>query len=74
LKDARLSDINFREIVDYRGQPRVENAYSTPPVCQGYCISCEESGLLKNTGGTMTPRWQVCRWLWNKANVKGQYN
>ena len=30
MKDARLFDINFREIVDYGGQPRVENDYWTP--------------------------------------------
>lgn len=53
VKDASLADINFREILDYGGQPRVENAYSTPPVCRGYCISCEESGLLEKTGGRL---------------------
>lgn len=60
MKDVRLADISFREIVDYGGQPRGENAYSTPLDCRGYCISCEESGLLKRTGGRLDLMSHAC--------------
>jgi hypothetical protein len=53
VKDIRLVDLNFREIVDYGGQPQVQNRYSRSLACRGYCISCEESGLLKKTGGRL---------------------
>jgi hypothetical protein len=53
VKDPDLADLNFREIVNYGGQPQVKNWYPSPLVWQGYCISCEESGLLEKTGGSL---------------------
>jgi hypothetical protein len=53
VKDLSLADLNFREIVDYGGQPPAKSRYPSPLACRGYCISCEESGLLKNTGGRL---------------------
>ena len=51
MRDRRLVDLNFRELVNYGGQPPVRNAYSPPLACHGFCISCEESGLLEQVGG-----------------------
>lgn len=51
MKDKRLVDLNFCEIVDYDGQPQVENKYSKPINCRGYCVDCEKTGVLKKSGG-----------------------
>lgn len=53
MKNANLSNINFREIIDYGGQPKVQNRYDPPLRCSGYCISCEESDLLNGTDGKL---------------------
>jgi len=53
MKNGFLAKINFEDILDYQGQPIVKNTYSKPLNCRGYCISCEESGLLKQTGGRL---------------------
>lgn len=51
MKNASLANLNFREIVDYDGQPLVKNRYVEPLTCRGYCVDCEESGILNATGG-----------------------
>lgn len=53
MKDSELAKINFQEILDYHGQPKAKNSYLVPLNCHGYCISCEKSGLLKQTGGRL---------------------
>ena len=53
MQNNELIDINFNKILNYNGQPQVRNTYSSPINCQGYCISCEESGLLAGTGGRL---------------------
>ena len=53
MENQELAKINFKQILNYNGQPQVRNRYSTPIKCQGYCISCEESGLLARTGGRL---------------------
>ena len=53
MKNNLLAKINFQEILNYHGQPIVQNSYSKPLNCHGYCISCEESGLLQQTGGRL---------------------
>ncbi|MDA3786930.1 MAG: hypothetical protein PF503_00305 [Desulfobacula sp.] len=53
MKNAELAKINFTEIINYGGQPKVQNSYSTPLSCIGYCVRCEESGLINKTGGQL---------------------
>jgi hypothetical protein len=53
MKDIRLVQLNFREIVDYSGQPQVQYSYSSPLPCAGYCISCEQADLPAQTGGRL---------------------
>ena len=53
MRDHRLVDLNFREIVNYDGQPLVEVHYNTSPACYGYCVSCEQSGVLDQAGGEL---------------------
>ncbi len=50
MKDRRLADLNFQELLHYGGQPPVRNRYSPPIACAGYCVSCEDAGLLQKTG------------------------
>lgn len=51
MRNTQLADLNFRELVNYGGQPPVRNTYSAPLRCHGFCISCEEAGLLHVVGG-----------------------
>ena len=51
MRDQCLVDLNFREIIDYGGQPSIEHRRAKPQPCHGYCLSCEESGLLSEIGG-----------------------
>ncbi len=44
-----MSELNFKELLHYGKQPVVENRYKQPIQCSGYCISCEEKNLLKNS-------------------------
>lgn len=54
MKNTALADINFREILDYGGQPEVRNRYPRSLACSGYCIDCEESGVLGESGGQLS--------------------
>ena len=49
MKRTQLADLNFREVINYGGQPPVQNRYDPPLQCHGYCVSCEETGLLDQT-------------------------
>ena len=44
MRDRRLADLNFKELIDYGGQPVVQNTYDPPLKCSGYCVACEDSG------------------------------
>jgi hypothetical protein len=50
MKDRQLAELNFHDLLDYGGQPPVHFEYRPPICCKGYCLSCEDSGLLKQTG------------------------
>jgi len=52
MRDSRLVQLNFRELIDYGGQPPVQNSY-TERRRPGYCVSCEGSGILGSVGGTL---------------------
>jgi hypothetical protein len=47
MNNPKLVDLNFGEIVNYDGQPRVMFRYDAAnrPRCVGYCTSCEDKGL-----------------------------
>ncbi len=51
MRDVELADLNFREIIDYGGQPPVRNRYAEALQCAGYCVSCEDATLLATVGG-----------------------
>lgn len=53
MRDNRLSELNFRELLLYGGQPAVLNRYPDPLPCSGYCIDCERKGLIDRTGGRL---------------------
>jgi hypothetical protein len=52
MRNARLADLNFRELIDYGGHPVVQNSY-THDRQPGYCVSCEENGVLGRAGGQL---------------------
>ena len=54
MRDSALANLNFRDILDYGGQPQVQNRYAQPLTCRGYCVDCEESGVLRASGGKLT--------------------
>jgi hypothetical protein len=47
MQNPKLVDLNFRQLVDYGGQPRTMFRYDAAnrPSCSGYCTSCEDRGL-----------------------------
>lgn len=54
MRDKRLRELNFRELLDFGAQPRpVSGRYPMPLHCEGYCVSCEDGGLLQNTEGRL---------------------
>jgi Uracil DNA glycosylase superfamily len=54
MRDQRLTDLNFRELLDYGGQPSPAFRYKKPrPHCSGYCVSCEKDGLVHKNGGRL---------------------
>jgi hypothetical protein len=42
MKDTRLADLNFKDLLQYGGQPEVKNSYNPPLQCSGYCVTCDE--------------------------------
>lgn len=54
MRDHRLVNLNFREVVNYGGQPPVQVQQSPSITCYGYCVSCEESGVLQQIGGQLS--------------------
>ena len=56
MRDHRLVNLNFHEIVNYGGQPPVQAQQNPPITCYGYCVSCEESGVLQQeqVGGQLS--------------------
>ena len=53
MRNIELANLNFREIVNYSGQPSVQHRYDSPLVCHGYCISCEQARVLERAGGRL---------------------
>ena len=53
MKNGALAAINFREILEHGGQPDVQYRYKPSLPCQGYCVDCEETGILERTGGRL---------------------
>ena len=48
-----MSDLNFRELLDYGGQPSAAARYDPPLPCNGYCVRCEDDGLVQKSGGRL---------------------
>ena len=44
MRDKRLADLNFRDLLHYGGEPSIQHTYVPPLACSGYCIHCEEKG------------------------------
>jgi hypothetical protein len=53
MNNQALVDLNFRDIIDYGGQPPVRHRYDPPLACQGFCVACEENGLVSISGGRL---------------------
>jgi hypothetical protein len=55
MRDDRLRDLNFLELLHYGGQPSPASRYeeSQRPQCSGYCVSCENDGLVQKNGGRL---------------------
>jgi Uracil DNA glycosylase superfamily len=53
MRDPQLSDLNFRELLEYGGQPSVAARYDPPLSCNGYCVRCEDEGLVQKSGGRL---------------------
>ena len=53
MRNIHLANLNFREIVNYGGQPPVQHRYDPSLDCHGYCISCEQAGVLEQAGGRL---------------------
>ena len=60
MDNNKLADLNFREIIDYGGQPPVQHWYVPPLKCKGYCIECEKKNILETTGGQLTRMSHGC--------------
>ena len=54
MRDHLLVNLNFCEIVNYGGQPPAQAQQNPPITCYGYCVSCEESGVLQQVGGQLS--------------------
>ena len=51
MKSANLTELNFRHLVRYSGgAPLPEYNYPQPLDCEGFCVSCEQKGLLIGSG------------------------
>jgi hypothetical protein len=45
----QLFKLNFADLLHYDRIPDAENHYTQPPICSGFCTSCEQKGLIKET-------------------------
>lgn len=45
----KLNTLNFNDLLHYDRIPKPENEYINSPKCSGFCISCEQNGLIKAT-------------------------
>ncbi|MBF0260064.1 MAG: hypothetical protein HQK62_14760 [Desulfamplus sp.] len=43
MRNTKLSNLNFCQLLNYGGQPIVQNTYNPPLSCSGYCVTCEAS-------------------------------
>ena len=52
MRDERLADLNFRQLLHYDGGgPPVQHSFDTPLACSGYCVHCEERGNVFHNAG-----------------------
>jgi hypothetical protein len=48
MKDKRLADLNFNDLIQYDGgQPPVQHKYDQPLRCNGYCVNWENKFGIK---------------------------
>jgi hypothetical protein len=47
MKNSKLAELNFQKLLHYGGEP-TDQASLPERNCPGYCVSCEEKGLLVN--------------------------
>lgn len=45
----QLNKLNFNDLLHYDRVPDAENHYTKPPVCTGFCTSCEQNALIEDT-------------------------
>ena len=60
MRNQRLAELNFRQLVDYGGQPAVEHSYDPPLTCTDYCVQCESRGLLDRSGRVLDLMSHAC--------------
>jgi hypothetical protein len=53
MKDRQLRDLNFVELLHYGGQPPVQYRYRPNLHCDGYCVACEEKGIVDRSRGAL---------------------
>jgi hypothetical protein len=54
MRDSRLAESNFRQLLHYDGGPPVARPrFPDPLQCSGYCIDCEEKDLVAKSEGKL---------------------
>ena len=46
MKNRKLAELNFRKLLHYEGEPNVRASQAAPIPCTGFCVSCEQNGIL----------------------------
>ena len=46
MENSKLSDINFKSLLQYGGQPIVKHNYEQALKCRGFCIDCDKKGYI----------------------------
>lgn len=60
MKNKKLSDLNFKYLINYGGQPDVQCQYKEPLKCSGYCIYCEEQKVFPDFDGSFDQMSHGC--------------
>ena len=60
MRNKDLAKLNFSELLDYGGQPIVQNIYDPSLSCSGYCIDCEEKGIFSNSADSFDQMSHGC--------------
>lgn len=53
MQNPKLAKLNFIDLINYGGEPPMQNAFDDPMECKGFCVDCESKGLLKGTGARL---------------------